>query len=660
MDCPSLPDECVDDDVVTYAEPTRDDSSGEAVCAWEASIADGCADQGLVCIDAACIFPELIWEDHATIDSELDVEALENVTVIEGNLVLGDDIEQATLDHLHTIEGSLIIDQSSVSALSLPALTSIGALLYINKNQPLSSLDLPALTSVGSHLTVFANGPFASLALPALETVGGKLTVAANVGLATADLPALNAVGGLVLVHDNDALQTLAADALATTGAELRFTSNPALEAVALPGLTDPGGPLAVRWSPSVTAIDLSGLETAEHTVAAEDLASLTDVDAGSLTASEASIALRGLPLLATLDLTSLETVTGTLMLAELPALTDAALTALQTVGGDLIVRGTGAGTPNCPVMTSTGGALAIQDNPAIETFDPPLLETVGGSLIVSGNATLTTLSLPALASTGYTADTGFATVEAPGGPIDSGVVSTHVLIGEARTFDVVSNQWMQLTQITDLEDQDVSDLVDADCTLGDTVLKLEVEITHTEHVLTTFEYTKDNNSKGVMLSVGAPAGGWEVGWNALVVSVSDGNYVCSEGEGCTDICETPWDDMHRLELYKSGPQPPVIQDATIGIRNVVLSRFGKLGSKVQGKSLAIADNAALTTIELTMTGADGVSIAGNASLPQCLVDWLLTQITKPVASVTTGDNLDGCFCSGDPPVADCLQPPAE
>jgi hypothetical protein len=112
---------------------------------------------------------------------------------------------------------------------------------------------------------------------------------------------------------------------------------------------------------------------------------------------------------------------------------------------------------------------------------------------------------------------------------------------------------------------------------------------------------------------------------------------------------------MNRLELYKSSPQPPVITDATIGIRNVRLVRFGKLGSSVQGMSLAVVGNPVLTSMGLDiLVGANNVSIWNNATLAQCFVDALLTQITGAVSSVTSGGNLDGCTCTIDPVVPTC------
>lgn len=65
------------------------------------------------------------------------------------------------------------------------------------------------------------------------------------------------------------------------------------------------------------------------------------------------------------------------------------------------------------------------------------------------------------------------------------------------------------------------------------------------EYVLIIFEYIKDNNFKGVMVIFLFLLGGWQFGWNEVVVLVVVGNYVC--GDGCEMICDMLWYVMNCL-----------------------------------------------------------------------------------------------------------------
>jgi hypothetical protein len=218
----------------------------------------------------------------------------------------------------------------------------------------------------------------------------------------------------------------------------------------------------------------------------------------------------------------------------------------------------------------------------------------------------------------------------APGGPI-----SVHTLIDKERAFTVFDAQWGNLTTITDLEDEDVSDLVQPDCTLGDTQVSLETYLEDPTYYLTSFEYTKDNNSKGLQITLPAPEGGWQPGWNTVITNALNGNYLCDKNAGCTTICDTPWDQMNRLQLYRSGPKTGAAP-VEIKIRNVRLTKFGAVGSNAVGKNVAIID---------------------NPMLPQCLVAPKAGQWADAGLAVSTQGNLEGCTCEGDPVTVECPPP---
>ena len=86
---------------------------------------------------------------------------------------------------------------------------------------------------------------------------------------------------------------------------------------------------------------------------------------------------------------------------------------------------------------------------------------------------------------------------------------------------------------------------------------------TSAEYYLTTIEYTKDNNTKGFKRSIPAPDGGWKKGWN----------YINFEISSYQDASNTPWDNMTRIEFYRSGDSSGVDTSQEITIKNL---RFRK------------------------------------------------------------------------------------
>ncbi len=660
--CPAKATDCVEDVLTQYADPTCDDVTGKAKCDWAVAAETDCAVDGLVCIDAQCVFPENVLDGHANIGSAEDVAKFSAYTVIEGNLVFSGEITEVSLPHLHTVIGAVRIEgHATLETLSLAALKTIAAQLYIKDNTALLDLALPALSSVGTKLTVFGNKTLPALELPALTAVGSEATLVNNVGLATVSAPWLASIGGPLLVMNNTDLETLVLDQLKTIPGLVRVTKNAALTSVPLPALSELEGDVVVRNNDALDTVDLSGLEATPGTIAVYQNATLTSMDVSALATVAGALALKDNPMLAEVAASALSSVDGPVMLMDLAALTGLELPGLVFAGSDLLVRQNetlesldlGAlkavngklvidsdpalSALTLPALETVGGALLVAKNDALVSAAAPLLAELGGTLVVSANAALTEISMPAITTTGLTYDWTFGSVPVAGGSVDGGgLVASHTLIGEERIFPIKDNQYNQIVQFTDLEDQDVTDMVEEDCTLGDTHIYLEALVADLDYVFTNFEYTKNNNSKGMIVALPAPEGGWKVGWNTITASA--GNYACSASEGCNNICETPWDQMNRLELYRTGPKTGTIQ-GDMGVRNVRLEKFGLLGGQTVGKTIAVINNGAL---------------------PQCVVDAFLASAAAQEAPVVAAGNLEGCTCTEEAPIVATCPPPEE
>ena len=116
----------------------------------------------------------------------------------------------------------------------------------------------------------------------------------------------------------------------------------------------------------------------------------------------------------------------------------------------------------------------------------------------------------------------------------------------EDSTYSVNSNEYKILAVPTP-EDTNFSAWVESNDTLGNVILEGWVYISSLDFPLSHFEFTKDNNDKGIWfrdLEILYPTkGSWSVGWNYIRETTPDWDTVST----------TPWDDMTRLQLYRDG-----------------------------------------------------------------------------------------------------------
>ena len=108
--------------------------------------------------------------------------------------------------------------------------------------------------------------------------------------------------------------------------------------------------------------------------------------------------------------------------------------------------------------------------------------------------------------------------------------------------------------------------------------LELEVYVSNESHPLHIFEYTKENNAKGLQFTIPTPEHGWrEHTWHSISVPIAETAYSFPQS--------TPWDRMDRLELYYKNPAPTQPRGDYVRIRNVFLRSTRSYGRGVDSSS---------------------------------------------------------------------------
>lgn len=131
----------------------------------------------------------------------------------------------------------------------------------------------------------------------------------------------------------------------------------------------------------------------------------------------------------------------------------------------------------------------------------------------------------------------------------------------------VVTNEWRGLAHLSELnETTDVSSLIDLSTNkfYSDVELAMEVELSNEQYYPRRFEYTIENNQRGIFGNLPPPMGGWKTGVNYISFMIPDDWYHTP--------ADTPWASMTRLELYANEPHLDVPNE-TITFRNI---RFGR------------------------------------------------------------------------------------
>lgn len=172
----------------------------------------------------------------------------------------------------------------------------------------------------------------------------------------------------------------------------------------------------------------------------------------------------------------------------------------------------------------------------------------------------------------------------------------SRLIFGD-ETYDVVSNQYKSLI-VTSPEDTDYSEWVESDDTLGNIYLEGLVHITDTEYYPKRLEFTKDNNDKGVYGNFDGGVDNWRVGWNRVFVKVDNWN----------NVSNTPWDDMDRVEVYRSGPDDGDTSQ-TIRFKDVQLLKFAD--NEPIEPQMSIEETGSLRSQQVSEIGPAAGSLVG-------------------------------------------------
>lgn len=295
----------------------------------------------------------------------------EALHTLHGDYTVRTPADLAALQRISRIQGSLLINDASITELSLPGLAVVDCTLRLWNNQLLTQVDLPVLRFVGDDLDVTANP-----ALDRLQAGGAdhqRLFVGQGVVVSHNDR--LRSLSGLVSVSPRESLLVVGNDALAFHPKEdsvlvnvdnlmgsLTVTDNNALQALPFSNLFHVGGNVRVSGNPALRSLE--GLSPRSI--------------GGALVISE-NEALQAISSLAPVR-----------HLSELRVMGNPALTTLEGLSG-----------------LSTLASLRVSDNASLTRLGLTSLHQVGQAFDVTDNLELPSCLATALASAVYTGDAG-------------------------------------------------------------------------------------------------------------------------------------------------------------------------------------------------------------------------------------------------------------
>lgn len=317
------------------------------------------------------------------VESQADLDALADLSVVHGDVIICSVIEILTIDlpNLTEVDGNLLIfSNPGITSISIPALTSVGANGYsqrpwhgllIDANAVLTGINLDTLRSVDQHVWLGSNDALTDFDLPGLVRVSGSITLKATKVTSVTGFGSLRTVGSGLTFFDNTALTSIAGFAnLSTISNDL--------------------------------VVSRSGQDTETESDDGPGNSALTSLSLPLLHVVGRELTIDNAPLLGTLDLPLLRVVGDELTL-DGTALTDlTGMVGLEIVGTDLTIKANAALlSASLPALTSIGGFAAIIGNAAMTDIGMPLLTYIGDDLTIRENVTLTGIDLTLLGAIG-------------------------------------------------------------------------------------------------------------------------------------------------------------------------------------------------------------------------------------------------------------------
>jgi hypothetical protein len=169
--------------------------------------------------------------------------------------------------------------------------------------------------------------------------------------------------------------------------------------------------------------------------------------------------------------------------------------------------------------------------------------------------------------------------------------------------------------------DTDYSAWVESDDTLGNVFLEGWVHLTNSSIHPDRFEFTKDNNNKGIAGNAWNEVN-WSVGWNRVWVDLSP--YYDSPSN-------TPWSNMDRFETYVNTED----SSESIRFKNI---RLRKYPDNDPVEDMSLQDGGTLRTNSISEVGPGADSLVGW---------WPLDGNTRDYAGSANGTNNGASITSG-------------
>ncbi|KAF9959030.1 hypothetical protein BGZ70_008993 [Mortierella alpina] len=282
----------------------------------------------------------------------------------------------AAIAECTSFSGTLTVSGTSLSSVSLPALTSLTGSISVSSNAKLNVFSLDGLESSTGSISLFNNTILSAFNVPKLETIN-VLEVVTAPNLRQLPLPSVHTLNTLKV--EDTGLDNSGALPWTTLQkvTDLGVSNNKFLKAIDMPSLTTVSGRFVIAANGLMegkgpgSSLHLNNLTSVSNCT----LRHLTEIEVPALTSVSASLAF---------DETNIKEIT---------------VPNLQTVGQTLsIVSNNLLSNISFAELTTIGGALLIANNTALTTIDGfEKLKDISGVLNVRG--AFTTVSLPAVST---------------------------------------------------------------------------------------------------------------------------------------------------------------------------------------------------------------------------------------------------------------------
>jgi hypothetical protein len=151
-----------------------------------------------------------------------------------------------SLGSLRTVTVLDVISNTSLPALSLPALDRIEVRMTVGSNPAMTDASMPQLTTVGDGLRFEDNAALTRVSAPILVTTNG-MGLDGDVALSNLDMPNLIFITGRLQLHDLPALTQIRLPALSTIGSDLIVNGVQIQNFSSMSSLSSVGGNLVIQ-----------------------------------------------------------------------------------------------------------------------------------------------------------------------------------------------------------------------------------------------------------------------------------------------------------------------------------------------------------------------------------------------------------------------------